>query len=358
MNILQNKLNIFIILILSQILILTPVFALDFDTTVNDDSRKNYTNSKPQAEKRTVIQAKQDTSATSQQLSVQQINTIEKVPLSKVPAIPKQTNSSTVAPINTMYSGKVPNSEAIVPCSDIKSSELIIDDKYSKSIKHTVAVQEKSKDQKAKKATSTYTKPQNYTKYRTTILAKGTQVRATNTTKLSDSMYEGQTVTFLTTQEIYTSKFKIPAKTKLTVRIADAHMPQITCNGGLIGLKVAAVNINGYNQPVDASIIKIKTDNVYFSNLKGKHTYWKTTGKKAKWGQNIYKKWSNSAKKLANKGACIIIAPFPYVAGLVTVCASTVTSPVTALLGKGERIIVPPNTTFTIKINEDANIRY
>lgn len=348
-------------MLIVQILTVATVFALDFDTTVEDSSRKNYSNTKTQ--KKTVIQAKQTSTSSSAvgkntdvQAPVQQ-EVIKEV-LPKVPSVPKQYNSATVVPINNSYSGKVPNSDAMIPCNDIKNNQLIIDEKYAKSNK-AIVVQEKKKGTKAKKSiTSPTYAAVTSSKYRTTTLAKGTQVRAINTIKLSDGMYEGQTVTFLTTQEIYTSKFRIPARTKLTARIVDTHLPQMTCNGGLIGIKIVSANINGYNQPINASIIKIKTDNIYFSNLKGKHTYWKTTCKKAKWGQNIFKKWSKSAKKLANKGACIIIAPFPYVTGFVTACASTVTSPVTALLGKGERIIVPVNTVFTIKLNEDAKIRY
>lgn len=365
MNILrQNKLKILFFSLLIQVLVLIPVYALDFDTTVNDSSRKNYTNEKPQVQKRTVIQAKQESenivAPQSSSVKIQSANTLqEKQPLSTVPAIPKQTNSTTVAPINTIYSGKMPNSEALIPCTDIKRGELIIDSKYANSTRNSVITHIKKNDIKKKTTSSTPTiSAANYNKYRYTTLAKGTQVRVINVSKLSDGMYQGQTVIFKTTQDIYTTRTKIPAGTKLTVKIADSHLPQLSCNGGLIGLKVIAANINGYNQPMNAKVIKLKTDNIYFSNLKGEHTYWKTTCKKAKWGQKIFKKWSGSAKKLANKGPCIIIAPFPYVAGAATACASTISSPITALLGKGERIIVPAKTTFTIKLTEDAKIRY
>ena len=92
--------------------------------------------------------------------------------------------------------------------------------------------------------------------------------------------------------------------------------------------------------------------------MKGNHTYWKTTCKKAKWGQKIFTKWSRTSSKLASKGPAIILSPFPYLGGCVLAAASTVTSPVTALLGKGGSLVVPAHTTFTIKLYEDAKIRY
>ena len=146
--------------------------------------------------------------------------------------------------------------------------------------------------------------------------------------------------------------------TKFVGRIIDAHKPQMSCNGGLVAFRIVSAEINGYNQPINAGIIRMKNERIHFSNLKGDHTYWKTTCKKAKWGQNIFAKWSRTSDKLAATGPGVVLAPFPYVAGFVIATASTVSSPITALLGKGGRLVVPANTTFTIKLYDDAQLRY
>ena len=79
--------------------------------------------------------------------------------------------------------------------------------------------------------------------------------------------------------------------------------------------------------------------------------------KKAKWGQTKFRQYSQTSHKLANKGPGVILAPFPYIGGCILAGASTISSPVTALLGKGGNLNIPANTTFTLKLYEDAKIR-
>ena len=348
-----------------------PCFALDLDSTVNDSQRQNYSGHTVMDE----IQ-KGTSNQHNQPVNIENVQTspapkvlvpegamdtkveekkVEPKPeikqdLPKVPNLPSKANSSTVSPINSQYSGKMPNADAFIPCTDITIVDLIIDESVVKSkSEQTKTVQ--TKDTKTVKTVKTVN-------YRTATLPSGTQFRAANQSRISDSMLEGQTVVFTSTQDLYTSYFKIPKGTKFVARVADAHRPQMTCNGGLVGLKIVTANINGYNQYLDGSILRLKNDRVYFSNLKGEHTYCKTVCKKAKWGQNMFKKWSNTSHKLANKGAGVILAPFPYIGGCVLAAASTVSSPVTALLGKGGNLNIPAKTTFTIKLNSDASLRY
>lgn len=338
-----------------------PVFAIDLDSTVNDSSRKNYVVPKSTVQQTSTTTKQITNTVQSGTKSVSDIvpqtpvstQVIEKTVLPAVPALPQKAYSSTAAQINTQYSGKVPNSDAIIPCKNIKVGDLIIDESYAKK-KPTIATSTKQKTvtyQPSKKTIAN-------SNYRYVKLPSGTQLRAVNTAKITDYMCEGQKITFLTTQEIYTPYFKIPAKTKLTAEIVDSHRPQLSCNGGLVAFRIVSAQINGYTQPLNAGIIRMKTDRVYFSNLKGNHTYWKTTCKKAKWGQRMFAKWSRTSSKLASKGPAIILSPFPYIGGCVLSVASTVSSPVTALLGKGGNLVVPANTTFTIKLYEDAKIRY
>jgi len=353
MSILHNNIKRVVICVVLQSLFLMPAFSLDLDSTVNDSTRQNYGNSTNNAVQTNKTQQEQNNQNNTPQdtQEIIQYNQPEiKKDLPKVPNLPSKANSSTVSPINTQYSGKVPNDKAFLPCNDIKIGDLIIDESVIKS-KVTKSEKKQSNVNKTKVSTSKPT-------YRTATLAKGVQIRAVNQSKITDYMLEGQTIVFSTTQEIFTSRHKLPKGTKLTARIVSAHKPQLACNGGLIGVRIVSVNAYGYNQPINAGIIKVKTDRIHFSNLKGEHNYLKTTCKKAKWGQNMYKKWSKTSHQLASKGAGVIIAPFPYIGGCVLAAASTVSSPVTALLGRGGHLTIPANTTFTIKMYDDAKLRY
>ena len=347
MSIFQNKAKSVILFMFAQLLFILPVLAIDLDSTVKDSSRQNYTKQTQTVEQQTINtknvepDVQQPTEPTKQETTTVEI----KQDLPKVPNLPKNVNSTTVAPINTQYSGNVPNANAFIPATDIKVDPLIVDEKISK---------QKTVQQKTKQTTPA-TKQQTY---RTAILPKGTQVRVVNSSKITDYFCKGQNVVFTSTQDISTSYLKLPKGTRFNAKVADAHRPQMSCNGGLVGIRIVSVQANGYTQPIDAGIIKIKTDNIHFSNLKGEHTYLKNTCKKAKWGQNKFKQWSKTSRKLANNGAGVIIAPFPYLGGCVLAAASTVSSPVTALLAKGGNLTVPANTVFTIKLYEDARLRY
>ena len=294
---------------------------MDLDSTVTDGSRQNY---KKETRQTNQVQTPVQTNSTVQPTEVQK-TTPEildiKQDLPKVPSLPKNVNSKTVAPINTQYSGKVPNSEAFIPATDIKTGNLIIDESVLKTKITT--------EQTTKKQQKTTTASSSAKRYKATI-AKGTQFRVINQTKITDSLREGQTITFSSVSEIKNAYLNIPKGTKFTAKVVSSHKPQLSCNGGLVGIRIVSVNLNGYNQQVDGGIIKLKTEKVYFSNLKGEHTYRKTVCKKAKWGQNMFSKWSKTSHKLANKGAGVIIAPFPYLGGCILAGASTISSPVTA----------------------------
>ena len=374
-------------------LVVSPVLALDFDTVDTNVSRKTYTKpattvTKPQtttvqqtttkpsqttqvvkpaqAQPTQTVKVQQASSQSSQQSGSNIINAVqehvtttqteqtiqnyEKLPT--VPKLPEKAHSKTVAPLNTMYTGKVIDKNAYIPCNDIKVGDLIIDKSYK--TKFAGIITPKTTTTK----TATKTQKVASANYRYRLLPKGVQFRVVNTMKMNDYMAEGQRVIFKSTQAVTTPYFTIPANTKFIGVMENVHRPQMTCNGGLISIRFVSAEINGYNQSIDASIIKVKNDKVLLGNLKGAHTYFKTTAKKAKWGQNKFKQYSKTSSKLANKGAGVVLAPFPYLTGCVLACASTVSSPVTALFGKGGSLTVPANTVFTIKLNEDARIRY
>lgn len=341
-------------------LFVSPVFALDFDAVDNNSSRKTYTstpkpavNVEQQMQKIPTAQPVSDVvkeTVSTQDVAKQTIQNYEKLPT--VPKLPEKAFSKSVAPINTMYTGKNLDKNAIVPCNNIKVEELILDDKYKTPVKTKIV------NLVTPKQTTTKPKTVVASNYKYRRLPKGMQFRVVNTSKINDYMSKGQRIVFKSTQPIKTTYFNIPANTKFIGVIEDVHRPQMTCNGGLIAIRMVAAEINGYNQSIDGTIVKVNTNRVRLGNLKGAHTYFKTTCKKAKWGQKKYSQYSKTASKLADKGAGVVLAPFPYLSGCVLACASTLTSPVTALLGKGGSLTVPANTVFTIKLNEEAKIRY
>lgn len=346
MNIFQKMYKLLIAIISIQVCLSMPVLALDLDSTVKDNSRQNYT--KPTAETipvdNTQTNIPQNNTTTAETQEVTETKPKIKQDLPKVPSLPKNANSATVAPLNTEYTGKVPNSDALIPVTNIKTGPLIVDESYTKR-------------KLAQNTTKNSTKTQVQT-YRTAVIPKGTQVRLTNSSKIDDYLIRGRLLTFVSTQDITTSYIKLPKGTKFTAKVEDSHRPQMGCNGGLAGLKIVSVQAYGYNQSINAGIIKLKTDDIYFSNLKGEHTYKKSVCKKAKWGQKKFTQWSKTAHNLANKGAGVVIAPFPYIGGCILAAASTVSSPATALLEKGGSLSIPANTAFTIKFYDDAKIRY
>ena len=357
MNIFQNKIILFIL----AMIIVNPVFALDFYAVDNNSSSKSYTStpapqpkSEPVKVQEQIQQPVQQTVQTVQEQPVT-IQNYEKLP--NVPKLPDKAFSKSVAPINTMYTGKNIDKNAIVPCNNIKVEELILDDKYKTPVKTKIVNLVTPKPSTTK---TTTTKPKTVVapNYRYRKLPKGMQFRVVNSSKITDYMSEGQRIVFKSTQAVKTPYVNIPANTKFIGVIEDVHRPQMTCNGGLIAIRMVSAEINGHNQSIDGTIIKVNTNRVRLGNLKGAHTYLKTTCKKAKWGQNKFKQYSKTASRLADKGAGIVVAPFPYLSGCVLACASTVTSPITALLGKGGSLTVPANTVFTIKLNEEAKIRY
>lgn len=350
MNTFQNNFKKTLVVSLLTMFVVNPVFALDFDAVDNNSSRKSYTSTPAPQPQPEPVKVSEPIAAPEPVVQTPvTIQNYDKLP--NVPKLPEKAFSKSVAPINTMYTGKNIDKNAIIPCNNIKVEELVLDDKYKSKTKFANIITPKPATVKPAKTIVA-------ANYRYKRLPKGMQFRVVNTAKMTDYMSQGQRIVFKSTQAVKTPYFNIPANTKFIGVIEDVHRPQMTCNGGLIAVRLVSAEINGYNQSIDASIIKIKTDRVRLGNLKGAHTYFKTTCKKAKWGQTKFKQYSKTSSKLADKGAGVILAPFPYLSGCVLACASTLTSPVTALLGKGGSLTIPANTVFTIKLNEEAKIRY
>ena len=218
----KNYLKKITVLAIVNTLFVMPCFSLDLDSTVTDKDRTNYSKTTQPAQTAQTAQPAQTTPQAQTTVPKPETN-ISQEKLPTVPKLPDKASSKTVAPINTQYSGKVPNSEALIPCTDIKVSGLNIDKKVVKS--NTAKQQKSTKTAKA-------TKPAKQVQYyKTALVPKGTQIRVVNQSKITDYLSEGQGIVFVSTQDLKTPYLTIPKNTKFTARVADAHRPQITCNG-------------------------------------------------------------------------------------------------------------------------------
>ena len=60
--------------------------------------------------------------------------------------------------------------------------------------------------------------------------------------------------------------------------------------------------------------------------------------------------------EFANDGLTVILSPFTFIGGTVGWLGGVILSPVTALKAKGDRISLPPDTLYEIKLTQDLYI--
>ena len=89
-------------------------------------------------------------------------------------------------------------------------------------------------------------------------IRKGTSFDVVNSTKISDWLAKGNTVKFSTKTSIVKRKYTIPAGTAFTGEILEVHRPQITCNGGLVVIRVRSMTYKGKTVPINAYITNLK----------------------------------------------------------------------------------------------------
>ncbi|MBE7712228.1 MAG: hypothetical protein E7Z87_00620 [Cyanobacteria bacterium SIG26] len=185
---------------------------------------------------------------------------------------------------------------------------------------------------------------------------KRTKFQANSNQKISDWLSEGTLVSFTTTLPVYKKYVTIPSGTKITAMITDSHQPQITGNGGLVELKITAMNYNGKNYTLNGKITKANHKKIFFNNIKGKRKYLKGIANQVNNGEKFYKKSRNISGKLANNPIGVIFSPIPTVIGIAGYSICTILSPITAIGTKGENITIPAGSQFEIKLLDNAFI--
>ncbi len=189
--------------------------------------------------------------------------------------------------------------------------------------------------------------------FTSTKLKKGTKFVVKSNNSISDAARIGQQITF-TTQSTVTQRYiTIPAGTTIRATITNAHLPQLTGNGGLIEIKITGITLNGITESTDGKVLKANNKKIFFNNIKGKRKYIKNIPTYANKGKPFYRKMRNIAVKMTDNPFTGILSPIPTVLGSVVYGTTIVVSPISAVFSRGDRISIPQGAPFTLKLTED-----
>lgn len=197
---------------------------------------------------------------------------------------------------------------------------------------------------------------------RTSIIAntvkirKGTSFDVVNSTKISDWLAKGSIVKFRTTSPIVKRKYTIPAETTFSGEVLDVHSPQITCNGGLVVIRLHSMTYKGRTIPINAYITRADDKKIFLNNIKGDRTYFKTMWEKGNWGRALFGKMWNLTVNLGGDGVTLILSPFPFVYGTICLGLNTIVSPICAFFSKGGHVSIPAGSDFRIKFLDSVYI--
>ena len=138
--------------------------------------------------------------------------------------------------------------------------------------------------------------------------------------------------------------------------IIESHKPQITCNGGLVVIRINSMIYKGQVVPLKAYITRADDKKIFLNNIKGDRTYLKTMWTKGNWGRTLFNKMLTMTISLGADGTTCILAPFPIAYGTICLGANAITSPISAVFSKGGKVSIPAGSNFRIKLLEDTYI--
>ena len=187
-------------------------------------------------------------------------------------------------------------------------------------------------------------------------IRSGSSFNVVNSTKISDWMRKGATVKFTTKSAIHKRKYSIPANTVFTGEVIESHQPQITCNGGLVVIRVRSMLYKGHTIPINAYVTRADDKMIFLNNIKGDRTYLKTMWKKGNWGRTLFGRMFNLTVNLGGDGATLLLSPFPFAYGTICLGLNTLASPICAFFSKGGHVNIPAGSQFRIKLLDDAYI--
>jgi len=184
----------------------------------------------------------------------------------------------------------------------------------------------------------------------------GTSFDVVNSTKINDWLAKGNTIKFYNKNPIIKKKFTIPANTVFYGEIIEVHQPQITCNGGLVVIRIKSMNYKGQTIPIRAYVTRADEKMIFLNNIKGERTYLKTMWKKGNWGRTLFNRMMTMTINLGAEGSTILLSPFPLAYGTICLGMNALTSPITAFFSKGGHVSIPAGSRFRIKLLDDAFI--
>lgn len=241
------------------------------------------------------------------------------------------------------------------------NSSKLVKDTHTEDVEETLpALPEISKYKEAE----TITAPPTQEVYNPPVIAKrgntkihaGTVFEVVNSAKISDWQQKGANVRFATKTPIVKKKYTIPAGTIFTGEILESHQPQITCNGGLVVIRIRSMIYKGQTIPINAYVTKANAKKIFLNNIKGERTYLQTTWKKGNWGRTIFNKMMTLTVNLGGEGSTLILSPFPFAYGTICLGLNTLTSPICAFFAKGGHVSIPAGSKFSIRLLDEAYI--
>lgn len=204
--------------------------------------------------------------------------------------------------------------------------------------------------------TSTEAVPRKILSYGNVKIAKGTSFNVVNTVKILDWQTKGTTLKFKTTSAINKRGYTLPAQTVFTGEIIESHQPQLSCNGGLVVIRIRSMEYKGQTIPLNAYITRANDKIIFFNDIKGERTYLKTMWKKGNWGRALFNRMLTLTVNLGAEGSTVLLSPFPFLYGTLCLGANTLLSPITAFFSKGKHVSINSGSKFRIKLLDDAYI--
>ena len=187
-------------------------------------------------------------------------------------------------------------------------------------------------------------------------IKSGTTFVVKNSGKINDWLAKGNTVYFKSQKTVTGKGYTIPAGTSFIGKIVDVHQPQITCNGGLVAIKINSMKYKGQTIPINAYVTRANDKIIFLNNIKGDRTYLKTVWKKGNWGRALFSRMLTLTINLGGEGSTLILSPFPFLYGTICLGLNTLTSPICAFFSKGGHVSIPANSNFKIKLIDETYI--
>ena len=198
--------------------------------------------------------------------------------------------------------------------------------------------------------------PENY-KGEVKILKSGLRFFVANAQPLSDRYKEGSTVTFSNLEEVNFNGITIPQGAVFRGKISEAHLPQMTGNGGLVRVEIDELAYKGNLYKISASVVKIDDKRAFGGKVKGKRQYVSNLKKSNSRGVKFNRKMVKAAKKVERYPVVAILGVVPRAVGVVTLGANGAISPISASFKRGKHAFIQKGTVFEIKLTKDVKLK-